>query len=91
VLKATLIAACLVIGAPVWAGDAPASNDSAAKKTETLKAKQRQANCLQTGTRIRLKADQCSAVPGRVYSQDDLQRTGQTDVSQALRRLDPRF
>lgn len=33
--------------------------------------------------------DDCVAANGRVYSRDDLQRTGATDIADALRRLDP--
>jgi hypothetical protein len=46
-------------------------------------------NCLTTGTRITLKEGECAAVAGRVYTQDDLQRTGAIDTAQALRMLDP--
>jgi hypothetical protein len=45
--------------------------------------------CLTTGTRISLKDGECANVPGRVYSKDDLDRTGATTVSEALRMLDP--
>lgn len=51
-------------------------------------------NCLQdTGTRIRARDPKtgkplCQG-PGRAYSRDDLNRTGQTDIADALRRLDP--
>jgi hypothetical protein len=33
--------------------------------------------------------NQCSASPVRTYSQEDVQRTGQTDVADALQMLDP--
>jgi uncharacterized lipoprotein YmbA len=32
---------------------------------------------------------QCSASPVRTYSQEDVERTGQTDVANALQMLDP--
>jgi len=48
-------------------------------------------NCLTTGTRITLKEGECSNVAGRVFSQDDLQRTGATNPAEALRLLDPSF
>lgn len=54
----------------------------------------RNVNCLQdTGTRIRARDPKtgkplCQG-PGRAYSRDDLNRTGQTDIADALRRLDP--
>ena len=36
-----------------------------------------------------LDRDDCVAAGGRVYSQEDLRRTGRTDVADALRALDP--
>lgn len=44
-----------------------------------------------TGTRIVANADKakrCSTF-GRVYTSDDLQRTGAADIGDALRKLDP--
>lgn len=54
-------------------------------------------NCLrQTGTRIRDRAATdgkgrkgCVAANGRVYTREDIDRTGQTDIAEALRQLDP--
>jgi hypothetical protein len=51
-------------------------------------------NCLtQTGSRISPRADKhgrkCVNAPGRSYSKADLDRTGATDMADALRRLDP--
>jgi hypothetical protein len=42
-----------------------------------------------TATRIQPRPNECSASPIRTYSQDDVQRTGQTDVGNALQMLDP--
>ena len=36
-----------------------------------------------------LDHDDCIAANGRVYSRRDLQRTGKTDIADALRMLDP--
>ena len=36
-----------------------------------------------------LDRDDCIAANGRVYSRDDLQRTGELDIADALRKLDP--
>lgn len=36
-----------------------------------------------------LDRDDCVSANGRVYSQEDLRRTGATDIADALRRLDP--
>src|SRR5690554_4387173 len=51
----------------------------------------------ETGSRIvanrnaRSKAEreECVAAGGRVYTRDDIRRTGSTDLADALRRLDP--
>jgi len=42
-----------------------------------------------TASRLPARPDECSATPGRTYSQDDVQRTGQTNVGDALQLLDP--
>ncbi|MGY4515445.1 hypothetical protein [Lysobacter sp. HA18] len=52
-------------------------------------------NCLrETGTLIRARSRSgnqgcANHGPGRVYTQDDLRSTGQTDIADALRMLDP--
>ncbi|MFD0740503.1 hypothetical protein ACFQZQ_14560 [Lysobacter koreensis] len=50
-------------------------------------------NCLRyTGTRIpasRLGDKGCVAANGRVYSREDINRTGEVDIADALRKLDP--
>lgn len=48
-------------------------------------------HCLrETGTRIRLRGERraCAPFAGRVWTRDDLQRTGQVDIGTALRMLD---
>jgi hypothetical protein len=42
-----------------------------------------------SASRLPAKPYECSATPGRSYSQTDLQRTGQTNVADALPLLDP--
>lgn len=50
-------------------------------------------NCIRyTGTRISSRkrdGGDCVIASGRVYSREDLDRTGQTDIADALRMLDP--
>lgn len=48
-------------------------------------------NCIRdTGTRIaRRDKDGCNGLPGRSYSQNDIRRTGEVNVADALQRLDP--
>src|SRR5262245_47032935 len=49
-------------------------------------------NCVtQTGTHLKSRQRNGCVANGRSYSRDDLDRTGQTDVGEALRRLDPRL
>jgi hypothetical protein len=56
-------------------------------KTDAMPA--RPARCLDlTATRIR-RANEGCRYPGRSYDQEDLRRTGATDVGEALRLLDP--
>lgn len=68
------------------AASAPASG-----KTED-KPRLSEANCVrQTGSRIRQRDAKtvCNGQPGRSYSKDDLDRTGHTNLADALRTLDP--
>ena len=46
------------------------------------------AQCQQNSTASRIPK-MCSASPVRTYSQEDVERTGQTDVANALQMLDP--
>lgn len=49
-------------------------------------------HCLrETGTRIRVRAEggrRCSPASGRVWTREDLERTGHVDLADALRTLD---
>jgi hypothetical protein len=42
-----------------------------------------------TGTRLKLAPDECSASAGRSYTKDDVDRTGKTTAGGALRLMDP--
>jgi outer membrane cobalamin receptor len=42
-----------------------------------------------TASRIPQRANECSASPVRTYSQEDVERTGQPNVADALPMLDP--
>ncbi|HJR13933.1 MAG TPA: hypothetical protein VJ833_08575 [Rhodanobacteraceae bacterium] len=47
-------------------------------------------NCIRdTGSHIPPPKGQCLPVAGNSYSQEDIQRTGATNIGQALQRLDP--
>ncbi|NKF22521.1 hypothetical protein [Solimonas marina] len=85
-LPRMLIAATLAAGvaAPAFA----AGND--AKSTVTADKKSQPVNCIeQTGSRIKPKNGECLDVSGRVYTQEQLQQTGQTNLADSLRMLDP--
>jgi hypothetical protein len=69
-------------------------------ETETDKPRELSRTCLRgTGSRITLaqnaraakegKPQRCAPAFGRVYTQEDIMRTGQTDIYDALRMLDP--
>jgi hypothetical protein len=42
-----------------------------------------------TASRIPVQPGECSATPGRTYSNEDGERTGQTNVGDALQMMDP--
>lgn len=90
--------------APVFAQAANASSTSEpatvvttppAKAKTTVAAKRAAAapdrrNCIRaTGSHIAPPKGKCLSVPGNSYSQKDIQRTGATNMAQALQMLDP--
>ena len=42
-----------------------------------------------TASRIPVRPGECTSAPGRAYSDKDIERTGQTNVGDALQLLDP--
>jgi len=81
--------------------EAQAASDATA---EPLAKRQLDRNCLRhTGSRIVARANaprsarerndklgqRCVAASGRVYSRADIERTGEIDIADALRKLDP--
>jgi hypothetical protein len=88
--KFILAAAALGLASLAYADAETDVADVATQDAEvTAEAKVEQPHCLKyTGSRIR-KADGCVAVPGRVYTRDQLVRTGETNAGEALSRLDP--
>jgi hypothetical protein len=74
---------------PASATDPVAAEDAVA---DTKAKRISETHCVrQTGSRIVRRADnnRCNALPGRSYSKEDIDRTGHTDLAQALRTLDP--
>lgn len=72
--------------APATSQDAPVTDESRAASADR--------NCLkETGSRVRASADRkgrkCINAPGASYTREDLDKTGATNIKDALRRLDP--
>ncbi len=83
-LKSIAMTACLALGLAVGgcATHAPPSAATAANDPACVQS---------TGTRIESPNHKCVGLPGSSYSQEDLQRTGETDAGAALKKMDPRF
>ena len=82
-------------GAQVQAGaraEAQAQADPSPPSQAQADAARKSPGCLtQTGSHLRSRGGTSCAGHGRSFDRDDLQRTGETDVGQALRKLDPRL
>lgn len=88
-LSAALASVALLAGNAL-AAEAAAPLSQALNVDAIAPAEQRPANCVRdTGSRIKPKKDECLGIAGRSYSAEDLQRTGATNVGEALRRVDP--
>ncbi|WP_064504876.1 hypothetical protein [Frateuria defendens] len=95
-IASLLALGAFAVAAPVFAQEAPPPAPVPASKASAppSAAKHRGAkpgdrNCLRsTGSLLPAKPDQCLSVPGRSYSAEDIRRTGATNVSDALRKLD---
>jgi hypothetical protein len=60
------------------------------QKPQTDKSAPADRNCIaDTGSHIRSAKPRCLPVNGHSYSQQDIQRTGQTRLGPALQQLDP--
>lgn len=94
----------VLAAAPVFAQDAPAPApapaDPAAAKEAEATTPESPRTCLQsTGSRVTMAQNaraeregkptrRCTAAPGKVYTADDLDRTGAVNIADALRTLD---
>ena len=88
--------AALFMAAGVASADDAAAPAAKPAKEDTKKPASQAPQCTQApGSHIRLaKPADCAKVargPYRSYSKEDLERTGETDMSEALRKLDPSF
>lgn len=69
-----------------------AATDADAAKAQATKDELADRNCLrETGSRV-IRADRtgrkCAMAAGRAYTREDLDRTGEVDLADALRKLD---
>jgi len=82
-VKSSVFTACLLVA--LGAANIATADDSKPASNEGVKR-----TCMHyTGTRLNMKPDQCSTSPGRSYSKEDMDRTGHSTVSGALRNMDP--
>jgi hypothetical protein len=77
-LICTVVSACVI-----------ACASSSQPRPDTKTAQAAQPCSLDTASRIPAQPGHCSSSPGRSYSQQDIDRTGQTQVGDALQMLDP--
>lgn len=98
-----ILLACLLTGfafaASAQSANVPAAAevkvDSTAETAEAGKDKLNDRICLRhTGSRVVAQQNQkgqnrCANAAGRAYTKDDLDRTGEVDLADALRKLDP--
>jgi hypothetical protein len=97
ILVSLLLLAGVSASASVLAQNPPSSTNasntpmtSTSKQVAASPLKPGDRNCLRdTGSLIPPKPGHCLSVPGRSYSQEDIQRTGEPTVGPALQQLDP--
>ncbi len=81
----------LLMGAVVTLSLAAGLAGCASNATHADKALAANPDCVRgTGSRIKDPDQKCANVPGSSYTQEDLERTGQTNVGAALKQIDPR-
>lgn len=94
--SAIISAFAVALVAPLAAVHAADTDAPKADAKEKVEVKKEEAKCdTAPGSRIRLgKAEDCKKLakqPYRSYSKDELDSTGETDINEALRKLDPIF
>lgn len=94
----TVAIAIAVAGLAFGAAAQDIEPEEEAATTRSERAKQSERFCIQnTGSRIvaqrnarsKSEREECVAQGGRVYTREDIERTGSVDMRDALRRLDP--
>ncbi|HEV7270305.1 hypothetical protein [Pseudoxanthomonas sp.] len=98
ILAAALFAATAHAQAPAEPAATPAPASQSVAGTEDRPAAEGEkkrlsdTNCVrETGSRIARRdgTSRCTGQPGRSYTKEDLDRTGHTNIGDALRALDP--
>jgi hypothetical protein len=90
-LMLAIAATFALASANAFADEPPTARKSSVAEPAKPAAKA-QTHCSGSGSHIRRKAPNCaSSAPMRSYSQQDLETTGDTDLGQALKKLDPIF
>ena len=90
-IQVAMSGSALAVLMAVVSGCASTPRDAAmtdANRVATAQAKPLTGCVNDTGSRIQRKPEDCRG-PGRTYSDEDLERTGQFNAADALRRLDP--
>ena len=85
-LKNTLIAGCATLSF-VACAHGPTSQSELNTTTDQVSPR---TQCLTTGTHIRLESGKCALAPGRVYSQEDIERYRGSRCGGGLAALGPR-
>lgn len=91
------VALAVPAAAQTASGTARSATTQTSNQTPAAAAAKRQAaprpgsrTCIRsTGSHIKPPKGQCLPVIGRTYTRQDIQNTGQTDIGEALQRLDP--
>lgn len=93
-LLTALLAGVVPVAFAQAAPEAPVAAP-AASLADSAKTPLSESYCLrETGSRIVARQNakgqkRCNGMPGRAYTREDLDRTGQVDIADALRMLDP--
>jgi hypothetical protein len=66
----------------------PSTDASRVASNTNAKAAAEKTCVRETGSRIKVKEKECIG-PGRTYSRDELDNTGEFDTAEALRKIDP--
>lgn len=81
-------AGLLALGLAACAGAPPQVADNTPAQAQAQAKASAKKDCVrETGTRIKAKEGKCAPVDGRVYTDEDLERSGATTLNEAINRL----